>query len=243
MWILLSVQLFLIAIFILLGWAISKKKAYNLISNFATRPKEEQEELIKRGYTQKTGKLLITTGIVLLLLLPLLFFPISYALEINIMAMIVLLLGGFIYLSKYEIPKKRKKSYIISTSITLITVIFLSVVFFLGYQDFELKTHDTSFEITGVYGDEWTYEELTAITLLDSMPEVTFRTNGYGLQDISKGHFALKEYGSSLLFIHKGISPYLLIQTEEDTILINSKNAEITEGWYNHLEKQIINGD
>lgn len=100
------IQLLVVLIFLLIGWAIVKKEAYGLISSFRSRPKEEQEELIQNGYPQKTGKLLIGTAIILLMMLPLLFTSFPYAIEAQIGVMVFLLLGGFIYLSKYEVPKK-----------------------------------------------------------------------------------------------------------------------------------------
>lgn len=238
MLILFLIQLMVVLIFLLIGWAIVKKEAYGLISNFRSRPKEEQEELIHNGYPQKTGKLLIGTAIVLLIMLPLLFTSFPYAIEVQIGGMVVLLLGGFIFLSKYEVPKKRKKSYIISTSIAVVTISFLFVVSYIGFQEAELTLKENSFEISGVYGDEWRFEDITQVDLVEEMPEVLLRTNGYGMQSISKGHFKVKDYGSSLLFIYKGHSPYLLIKTNDDTIFINAKDAEKTKDWYYQLGEQ-----
>lgn len=238
MLILFFIQLTVVLIFLLIGWAIVKKEAYGLISSFRSRPKEEQEELIQNGYPQKTGKLLIGTAIALLIMLPLLFTSFPYAMEVQIGVMVVLLLGGFIYLSKYEVPKKRKKSYIISTSIAVVTISFLFVVSYLGFQEAELTLKENSFEISGVYGDEWRFEDITQVDLVEEMPEVLLRTNGYGMQSISKGHFKVKDYGSSLLFIYKGHSPYLLIKTNDDTIFINAKDAEKTKDWYYQLVEQ-----
>ncbi|WP_404350424.1 DUF3784 domain-containing protein [Sutcliffiella horikoshii] len=238
MLILFFIQLTVVLIFLLIGWAIVKKEAYGLISSFRSRPKEEQEELIQNGYPQKTGKLLIGTAIVLLIMLPLLFTSFPYAMEVQIGVMVVLLLGGFIYLSKYEVPKKRKKSYIISTSIAVVTFSFLFVVSYLGFQEAELTLKENSFEISGVYGDEWRFEDITQVDLVEEMPEVLLRTNGYGMQSISKGHFKVKDYGSSLLFVYKGHSPYLLIKTNDDTIFINAKDAEKTKDWYYQLVEQ-----
>lgn len=238
MWLLFFIQLMVVLIFLLIGWGIVKKEAYGLISSFRSRPKEVQEELIQNGYPQRTGKLLIGTALTLLVLLPLLFTPFPYAMEVQIGVMVVLLLGGFIYLSKYEIPKKRKKSYIISTSVAVVTFGFLFAIFYLGFQEAELAVKEETFEISGVYGDHWDYENITQVELLEEMPEVLIRTNGYGMQTLSKGHFKVKGYGSSLLFIYKGHSPYLYIKTKDDNIFINSKDAQQTKDWYHQLVEQ-----
>jgi len=147
------------------------------------------------------------------------------------------LLGGLIYLSKYEVKSKRKRSYIISSVLAIVIIGFISVISYLGYQDFELETSQESFEITGMYGDVWSYEEIKSVELLDDMPEVTWKQNGFGLSTMAKGQFKVKDYGSSLLFIHKGSSPYLYIELEGKKIFINSKNPEQTKKWYGLLEE------
>ena len=82
-----------------------EKGGYGLISGFANRPKEEQEQLISNGYPQKMGGLLIVTAIGMIILLPLMFTSFKYVMEVQFGFMIVFLLGGIIYLSKYEVPK------------------------------------------------------------------------------------------------------------------------------------------
>lgn len=81
MWVLLFIELLMIALFILMGWAIKKKQAYWIISCFNTRPKEEQEQLIEKGLPQKTGTLMYVIGFGMLILLPLLLTPFKYAME------------------------------------------------------------------------------------------------------------------------------------------------------------------
>jgi hypothetical protein len=64
------------------------------------------------------------------------------------------------------------------------------------------------------------------------MPEVTARTNGVGLPTHSKGRFKLNGYGSSLLFIQKGASPYIYIELKYKKIFINDKDPEQTRIWF-----------
>jgi hypothetical protein len=232
---LIGVQSFLIFMFLFFGWAIVKKQWYWLISNFNGRSKEVQERLIENGYPQRVGKLMYATALGMAILLPLSFTAFEYSIDVQFGFMIVFLLGGLIYLSKYELKEKRNRSYIISSIIAIGTVGFSGVLFYLGYQDFELKEHQDSFEITGMYGDEWNYSEIQTVELLEEMPEVVLKQNGFGLATMSKGQFKVQSYGSSLLFIHKGSSPYLYIEADGKKIFINSKNPEQTKEWYEIL--------
>ncbi|MEH7012425.1 DUF3784 domain-containing protein [Neobacillus niacini] len=237
---LLIVHISVILIFLILGWAIRKKEGYWLISGFASRPKEEQEELIRNGFPQKLGGLLIIAAIGVLILLPLMFTSFKYALEVQIGFMIIFLMGGIIYLTKYEVPKKRKRSYIISTSLFIAVVGGVVATSYFSYQGYELVTKEKSFEITGMYGDEWAYEDITSVELMEKLPEVTVRTNGVGLPTLSKGHFKVKNYGRSLLFIQKGSSPYIYIELKDKKIFINDKDPEQTRLWFEQLSEKAI---
>ena len=238
MWGLFIVQVIVILLFLLLGWAIRKKEGYWLISGFATRPKEEQEQLISNRYPQKVGGLLIITAFGMFILLPLMFTSFKYATEVQFGFMAIFLMAGIIYLTKYEVPKKRQRSYIISISLFILVVGGISVISYFSYQGYELVTKKDSFEITGMYGDEWPYEEITSIELMDNLPEVTVRTNGVGLPTLSKGHFKVTGYGSSLLFIQKGSSPYIYIELKDKKIFINDKDPKQTRIWYEQLEEK-----
>ncbi|MCM3766796.1 DUF3784 domain-containing protein [Neobacillus niacini] len=233
---LLLVQLGMILMFLLLGWAMLQREAYWLISGFSTRPKEEQEELIANGFPQRTGKLMIATAVGMVLLMPLYWTSFAYTFEVQFGFMMVFLMGGLIYLSKYEVPKKRKRSYIISTSLFVVVIGALGVLEYIAYQDYELIARGQSFEITGVYGDEWPYQEVTKVELLDEMPEVTLKQDGFGMSTIAKGRFKVKDYGSCLLFIRKETSPILYIEMGKKKIFINAKTSEQTLEWYEELK-------
>lgn len=239
MWFLFAIELFVILLFFFLGWLIYYRKKYGLISGFLNRSKEEQEQLIMNGYPQKTGFLLMYTAIGMLILLPLCFTPFKYTIEIQFGFMLLFLLGGFVYLSKYEVPKKRKRSYWISSSIFVIVVSFVSILTFFGYQDFELVIDDHQFTITGVYGDNWEINEIEQIQLFDEMPKVKWKENGFGLQTLAKGYFTVEDYGSSLLFIHKDSSPILYIKVNNKNIFLNGKTSEQTKNWYQQLSDEI----
>jgi hypothetical protein len=238
--ILITTELFVVILFFILGWAIQKKEAYWLISGFASRPKEDQDRLITNGLPQRTGKLLIATAVGLLLLLPLAFTTFKYAIEVQFGFMILFLLGGLIYLSKYEVAHKRKSSYVISISLFIVVIGSLSYLSFLGYQDYRFIIKNESVEITGMYGDEWKFEEIKKVVLLEKMPKVTSKQNGFGTTSMAKGVFSVTGYGNSLLFIKKGASAKIIyIETEENKIFINGKNTNETEKWFNNLQKYI----
>jgi hypothetical protein len=234
MMILIGIQLFVIALFLLLGWLIRYKKQYGLISGFISRPEKEQEELVRNGYPQKTGSLLIFTALGMLILLPLVFTSFTYTMEVQFGFMMIFLMGGMIYLSRYEVPGKRKRSYWISSLLMVVVFALIGGLTFVGYQKNELVVSGTSFEITGMYGDEWKKDEIESVELLNEMPEITWKINGFGLSTKAKGVFKVKGYGRSLLFIKKE-SPYIYIKVGDQHVFINGSSPEETRAWYEEL--------
>lgn len=237
MGILMGIQVFVIGLFFLLGWFIRYKENYWLISGFASRSAEEQQQLIENGWPQKTGTLLMATAVGMLILLPLAFTPFPYALEVQIGFLVVFLLGGFIYVSRYEVVHKRKRSYWISSVLFVVVIGSIGVLAFFGYQPYELVVKEKTFEITGMYGDEWKMEDITRVELMENMPEVKWKVSGFALSTMSKGVFSVKDYGNSLLFLHKG-GPYLYIQAKDTNIFINGKTPEQTLSWYEQVSRK-----
>ena len=238
MWVHMIVQLLVIGLFFLLGWAIGFKQQYGMLSGFNNRSEEEQKELIERGYPQKTGSLLIYTAVGMLLLFPLIFTSFPYAIEVQYGFMTIFLLGGYIYLSRFELPEKRKKVFGLDRFLAYWLIGFILGLSYIGYQPNELVVKDDSFEITGMYGNEWSLANIEKVELVNEVPKVNYKENGFGMGNLSKGHFHVDTFGNSLLFIRHR-SPYLLIVLKEKAIFINGENGEQTESWYQQLTAKL----
>lgn len=235
-------QLIIIFVLGVFGWAIRFKKAYWLISGFAGRSDEEQKQLIKNGAPQITGTLLLSVAGLMLILLPLSFTSFTYADEVQFGTMLFLLMGGMVYLSKYEVPNKRKRSYIISISLFVVVIGVVTGLYTYTSQPYDLVIKKDRFEVTGMYGDEWALEGVKQVKLIEEMPEVLSKSNGVGLSTLAKGYFNVKDYGNCLLFIHKNKSPYIYIELEKEKIFINANEPSKTAEWYKKLQAFVSKG-
>jgi len=222
----------------ILGWAIKDKQQYALVSGFIQRPQKEQEELIKNGYPQKTGAVLFYTAIISGALLPFVLIWESF-MFIQLGVFLFLLIGGMFYVSKYDTKKGRKKSRWISGIVFVVLVIILVGLPLFNYGGYDMTIQEDKLEITGSYGDIYSYSELSNLQLLDEMPTVEIRTNGLGLPHLSKGHFKVKDYGSSKLFIYHDNPPYIYFETSDKPVFINNEDPAITKQWYEALTEKI----
>jgi len=241
-----------IAFFIIMGFTliihggltylIIKKKEYSFISGFYNRPKEEQQQLIKNGYPQAVGKLLFFTFIILVVSVLLALFRVPYGFEAGLGLFVLVLLGGVVYIQKHEIAHKRKKNYWISGTISVIVIIFIVVLGYFGFQENEVVIDNDSLKVTGMYGVDWPIEDISEVKLLNELPEVIVKTNGFAAFGRLKGHFRLEEpYGGGKLFVHKGNNPYFYVAKGEDYIIINRKNSNETKKLYDKLINKIDN--
>jgi hypothetical protein len=81
-----------------------------------------------------------------------------------------------------------------------------------------------------VTADEGSVE--ATITLEKRLPRIRLRTNGLALAGTLRGHFRLDELGDGQLFIEAGTSPYVLVRTHNDYVLINFAEPERTRKLY-----------
>lgn len=219
-----------------LTYLIVKKKEYFLISGFNKRSEEEKVYLQENGYLDAMAKALTISFWIFALTFIVGLLPVPYGFEIGIGIFLIVLLGGMIWVQRYEVPYKRKKAIWTTAIISIVTLGFIIAIFVVGYIDNEIKVNQDIFEITGMYGLELDIDDIEHMTLLDELPEVIMKTNGFATTNLLKGRFQLVEpYGTGTLFIQKRTKPVLYIQTKDDYVMIARKDANETKELYESL--------
>lgn len=230
-----------VGMFLLFGYLILKKEAYGLISGFAMKSEEEQQELIKNGYPQASGKGLVHSGFILLGGLVLHFFNVSNAIIISWVVMTIYLFAYLLYISKLDLERTRKRNVIILLVTIVFTIGIISFAFYVGASENELTIKDQQLQISGTYGVEWPLEEITSVELVEELPKVQMRTNGYAFNDRLKGRFRLEGLGNGRLFLFLDNQPFIYIEKSEDYLFINSKDIAVTFQWFEDLKQAVEN--
>ncbi|KZE37004.1 hypothetical protein AV656_10490 [Bhargavaea cecembensis] len=229
-------QAFLIILFSLFAYLILKRRSYLFISGFATRPEEEQQQLIDNGYPQGVGRMFLMIAAGLLLLMPLGLTGFRYTFEVQMAFMMLVLFGGFIILSRREVPHKRKRALLTSVILTAVVIGGTSALLFTGARQPDVTFGESAMEISGMYGEKIRYRDIRSAELLDTMPTVRYKENGFGFADFSKGHFSVEGHGSSLLFVDSKQTPILLIETSGRPVFLTGSEPEETKSWHNRLQ-------
>lgn len=234
---------------IVMGWTLiviggitylfKKQKDFTFLSGFSNRPDEEKQYLKESGYLTAISNVFFTSFWILLITFIVGLFPIPWAFEIGFSIFIVHLMISLVWVQRYEVPHKRKKMYWVMGFISAGTIIFIAVITSLGFiNKTEIHVHEDTLEVTGMYGVEWDLSDIERVELLDELPEVLIRMNGFSMPGVLKGHFKLEEpYGHGLLFVQGNEEPYLAIFTSDNYMIINRKENEETLNIYEQLQK------
>ncbi|WP_085993938.1 DUF3784 domain-containing protein [Oceanobacillus senegalensis] len=221
------------------AFLIFKRRKYIFISGMRNRTDEEIKKLEKSGYLKAAGKLYVVTAVLLTIGLLLTVLEIPYGFEIAVGITVLVFIIGYIYIQKYEMKERRKSAYISSVITAFITIGIIGYIISRAFLANELMVLEDDLEITGPYGTEINIESIQEIELLDKLPAINLRTNGYKVGERLMGHFQVEEYGAVTLYIHGGNRPYLLIKHNDSYTLINSKKEEETIDWYEQLKEKI----
>lgn len=229
-----------IGMFLLFGYLIVKKEYYGLLSGFAMKSDEEQQELIKRGYPQAAGKGLTYSGYILVMGLILQLVNVPHAIMLSWVVMLLYLFGYLFYISKYDIEKTKKRNLYILAATMIFTfgIIFWGI--YVGVSSNELIVKNDQVHITGMYGVEWPLDEITSVSIVHELPRIQMRTNGFAYGDRLKGNFRIEGLGTGKLYLYRNHLPYVFIQRGEDYVFINSKDKTTTLQWFDDLNESIV---
>lgn len=123
--------------------------------------------------------------------------------------------------------------YLIITMVAA-TILLPVILITYGGKDTEVILSDKALTLKGMYGLVINYSDMRSADTVQSLPPIRSRTNGYSSGKTLKGHFKLKDQSKALLFIKKGVPPYICIKSSGLPVYLNfddpGKTREIFKG-------------
>lgn len=140
---------------------------------------------------------------------------------------------------KASIKKKRKISRSIYIQIFFVVIIVVIPVLYFSAET-KVTVENRNIQILGIYGQTIPFDSIDQVILLDTMPEIVRRTNGYSFLSVKKGYFKTEDGRIVKLFLHSSEAPYLKISDKSGTsVFVNYKDSGLTERVYGEIFKQI----
>ncbi|HOP03203.1 MAG TPA: DUF3784 domain-containing protein [Tenuifilaceae bacterium] len=213
----------------LIGMGILVKSYPNLISGYNTLPPEKKKKVDIKGLSTflRNGFALIGMAIIVIPT----FFYFTGLLVLSNVSMVAIILVGVLTIAILSLKFDRNKKglrQIIPLVLLGITIAFVAMVILYGLKPVKISIQEQTINIEGMYGCTINTADIEEIKLIDSMPQILLRTNGFHLGTTYKGYFALSGFPKVKLFIQNQDGPFLMLSTKHNNIYIINF-AEINE--------------
>lgn len=229
-------------LFVAIGLALTENNAKYLLSGYNTMSEEDRSKVDIKKYVPFFRNFHIILGVP--------FFMIGTALTYLISESV-----GGIFLSIYPIlgyiyfliaGGKYWKGFSTKGSSWVIVILVGTLVFvggLLGYgiKEDELILQSQAIVLEGHYGETLTPSDIHRIELVDQLPQITFKTNGFGLGTVRKGYFRTKDREVVKLMLNGDQQPIILFTKTDGKKIYYSARSASNEETLNELRQILPN--
>ncbi|RPI55673.1 MAG: hypothetical protein EHM55_07185 [Acidobacteria bacterium] len=138
-----------------------------------------------------------------------------------------------------EFPKDvtwRRRVRLISVAmVALVSAIVLGQCYVYSREPSVDLTSETLSVGAGFHGTEIPLSAIQTVTLVDTLPRIQRRTNGFAAGGLLRGNFRLDEWGFGRLFINRTSPPYVVVRTRDTFVVVNFEDAARTRALYEQL--------
>jgi hypothetical protein len=170
---------------------------------------------------------------------------IGFAVIADSMILIVTLIGVLIMVinaQRFDKNKDKTKRAKLTYIILGLVAVFVIGLFTYGYSPSKADISNNMIKLSGMYGLEMNVSELDNVELVDMIPDIKTRTNGFSSGEVKKGFFNLDKFGKTRLLISSKKSPYLILtKNNADKIIVNFKDKSETEKLFKEIKALIDN--
>ena len=231
-------------LFVAIGFILTEKNAKHLLAGYNTMSKEARQQFDIKGYLVFFRKFHLFLGASLLII----GLPLNYTISENAGGLFLALypIAAYIYfvIASSGFSKGiKKKGNKIGIIILIITLLFVIGVLGYGFKENKLNFDAEKIEITGIYGEILLSTEIQSITLIDQLPSISYKSDGFALGKIRKGYFKTKTGETVKFMLNSDNNPYLLItKTDGKKIYFSAKERSSIE-LFDELKSLIPNID
>jgi len=221
--------IFVSLVFISVGFIINERNAKYLLAGYNTMSEEERKTVDMQSFMPGFKKFHIFLGTSLLVIGSLLYFLVGDSAATTFLSLYPLLayLYYFIISRKHYsgVSKRKHNLGFIILGVTLILVVGLLGI---GNKPGNLIIQPEKIEFDGMYGEVLTPSAIDSVELVNQLPNVTIRTNGYAHGQVRKGYFKTEKGEIIKLLVDSDQAPFLFIKKKNgEKIYFTSKGKSL----------------
>jgi hypothetical protein len=138
-----------------------------------------------------------------------------------------------------EFPKDvswRRRVRLVAAFIGIATAVFVVGQVYVHSRAPTVELTDRTFAVrVALYGTAMPFAEIEHVELVDALPAIQRRTNGYAAGGLLRGHFRLAQWGNGQLFINRDVPPYLVVRSRDTFVVVNFEDPARTRQVYERL--------
>jgi len=218
-------------LFFVLSFVLTENNAKYILSGYNTMSEEERKKVDLKSVIQSYKSFHIFLAISFFVLGILIYKFMGEAATAMFLGIYpILAYTVFVFRSKDSLINANPKTKNLVIGVLLATLVFLVYLFMSGNKENLIILHDDSIEITESYGETIKPEEIQSIQLVESLPKIKLKSNGYATGEIRKGYFKTDKGEKIKLIVNQKSTSYILItKTDEKKIYYASKSRTNTE--------------
>lgn len=229
-------------LFVAIGLIVTENNAKYLLSGYNTMSEEDRKKVDINAYIPYFRKFHLFLGASLFLL------GCAFTYLINETAGGIFLTVYPLLAYIYVVIAGRKHWKAVSFKGNKITLIILvgSLLFVVWLMGRGLKEDTLSLEsdtivFNGSYRETLTPSDIQSIELVDQLPQITFKANGFGLGSVRKGYFRTKDKETVKLILNGDQKPIILFTKKDGKKIYYSARSASNEDIINEIQQTLPN--
>ncbi|WP_221394692.1 DUF3784 domain-containing protein [Dyadobacter sp. NIV53] len=220
------------------GFIVTKNNAKYILSGYNTMSEQQRSKMDIDGYLSFFKYFHILLSVSLFVGTVLISFlnnnwASAFMLMYPLIAYLYLIIKGN---SFYKYSDNRKLTSYFGCGILIIVIIIVGFTQLSSYKSNGLTFDDKVLEINGMYGMQIEKQNIFKLRLVDELPAISYKSNGFAAGDYAKGSFKAKNGKTIHLFVNKKLSQSLLLSTTDGDIYYNTDETNMNE-LYKKVEK------
>jgi hypothetical protein len=130
----------------------------------------------------------------------------------------------------------RNRVRLIFGGVGVLAVVWIASNFYVYSQPPSVALSNDRFEVgTGLHSADVSLAAIQTVTLVNELPRILRRTNGFSSGGLLRGNFTLEQWGNGKLFINRNSRPYLVVRTRDSFVVVNFESPDRTRELYGQL--------
>ena len=240
LYVIMDIVIIFIGLF-MIGLGFFLKKFPDTIAGYNTMSRKKKEKVDIVGLSTFARNALVTIGISIIA--GYYFFKLIGLPLIAECFLFVPIFFGFVFIMiksrKYDrnkLTKTTKIAYALTFIVLAFIIVFVVGLLISGTASTKIIVADSTVEFKGMYGLKLDKEKIESVEIINTIPKILMRTNGFDSGGHKKGHFNLQTFGRCRLFIESETPVYIVLTLKDnERIIVNYKDSTMTRNKYNEL--------